>query len=377
MQLFCGNFAGNDGIMLGMFVAKYNITNSILRNIGIIDASREVILNAPLVPAWEAKFRKDAMERSVHHGTHVEGNRLTEDEVKDVLDGKEILARDRDVQEVLNYRNVLKLIDDIAAKRSLLEPYFITIETILQIHKLVTDRIVPTEVSGFFRVRQVVLRNSQTGQISYTPPPAAEVPYLVEDLINWINSDETKEIHPIIKAGIIHYELARIHPFVEGNGRTARATATMSMFLDNYDIRRLFSLEEYFDDNPMDYYVTLQAVSNQLVLDTHERDLTPWLEYFVRGVAIELYRVKERVQRISADARVKDKLGEQVQLNERQMLIMEFLHRHKKMMNKDFRKVFPDFSDDTVLRELRFLKKKGLVGKIGGTKKATYVLSGV
>lgn len=358
-----------------MFIPKYTITNSILRHIGITDASREVIMNAPLVPAWEAKFRKEAAERMIHHGTHLEGNPLTEDEVKDVLEGQEVIARDRDIQEILNYRNVLRFIDAIAAQIGAGGAYTLTIETILEIHKLTTERVLPEDVAGNLRVRQVVVRNTKTGQISYTPPPAPEVPYLLEDLVNWINSDEAKQTHPVIKAGIIHYELARIHPFTDGNGRVARAVATLVMFLDGYDIRRFFSLEEYFDDNPMDYYLTLQAVSNQLVLDTHERDLTPWLEYFVQGVAIELNRVKERVQRISVDARVKDKLGgEQLMLNERQMMIMEYLHRHKSMTNKDFRKVFPDYSDDTVLRELMFLRKKNLVKKTGGTKKATYVL---
>lgn len=355
-----------------MFVAKYVVTNSILKDIGIIDASREVIINAPLIPAWEAKFRKEALERTVHHATHLEGNKLSEEEVQDVLDGREIVARDRDVWEVINYRNVLKFIDTIAA--SVGPNYLLTLETILEIHRLVTDRLILKESSGKFRTSQVVVRNSQTGIISYTPPPAAEVPFLMEDLLNWINSDQTRQLHPVIKAGIVHYELSRIHPFVEGNGRCARAVATLLMFLDGYDIRKLFSLEEYFDDNPLQYYETLQAVSNQLVMDTHERDLTPWLEYFTRGVAIEFNRVKERVRRISADARVKDQLGEQVELNERQMLIMEYLHRHKYMMNRDFRKIFPDFSDDTVLRELKFLKQKGLVKKVGGTKKATYVL---
>ncbi len=357
-----------------MFIANYKVSNKTLKNVGVIDAAREVVLNAPLIPAWEAKFKKEAVERSVHHGTHLEGNRLSEEEVKDVLDGKDVLARDRDIQEVINYRNVLKFIDSIASKIGPGKPYILTLETILEIHRITTDKILPTESSGEFRVRQVVIRNSQTGQVSFTPPPAVEVPYLVEDLVNWINNEDTKEMHPVIKAGIIHYELSRIHPFVDGNGRTARAVATLVMFLDGYDIRKFFSLEEYFDDNPMDYYLTLQAVSNQLVLDTHERDLTPWLDYFVEGVAIELNRVKEAVKRISTDARVKDKLGEQVELNERQMIIMEYLHRHGSMMNKDFRKIFPDYSDDTVLRELKFLKKKGLIKKMGGTKKASYVL---
>ena len=133
-------------------------------------------------------------------------------------------------------------------------------------------------------------------------------------------------------------------------------------------------MEEYFDANPMNYYTTLQAVSNQLVLDSYERDLTPWVDYFIEGVAIELNKIKERVRRISLDSHVKDRLGEQVELNERQMLIMEFLHRHKRMQNKDFRKIFPDYSDDTVLREIKFLKQKGLVKKQGGTKNAVYML---
>lgn len=357
-----------------MFVPTYKINHQILRNIGIIDASREVILNSPLIPAWEAKFRKEALERTVHHGTHLEGNKLSEEEVQNVLDGKEIFARDRDVQEVLNYRNVLKFIDEIATQIGIGKPYILTLETILEMHRLTTEKIIPIEVSGKFRSSQVIVRNTQTGQVSYTPPVAAEVSYLVEDLVNWVNEEETKEMHPVIKAGIIHYELARVHPFVDGNGRVARAVATLVMFLDGYDIRKLFSLEEYFDSNPMDYYLTLQAVSNQLVMDVHERDLTPWLDYFVQGVAIELNKIKERVRRISLDSKVKDKLGEQVQLNERQMMIMEYLHRHKAMMNKDFRKIFPNYSDDTVLREIKFLKQKGLVRKQGGTKKATYVL---
>ena len=357
-----------------MFIPKYTITNQILKNVGRVDAAREIVMSAPLIPVWEAKFRKEAMERTIHHGTHLEGNPLELEEVKDVLDGQEVVARDRDVQEIINYRNVLKFIDEVSAQIGSGGNYTFTIETILEIHKLTTEKIMPPESSGKFRIRQVVIKNTKTGQVSYTPPPAVEVPYLVEDLVNWINSDEGKNTHPVIRAGIIHYELARIHPFSDGNGRVARSVATLVMFLDNYDIRKFFSFEEYFDENPMQYYLTLQAVSNQLVLDTHERDLTPWLEYFVEGVAIELNRVKEKVQRISVDAAVKDKLGGQVMLNERQMLIMEYLHRHKAMSNKDFRKIFPDHSDDTVLRELKFLRQKGLVKKSGGTKKATYVL---
>src|SRR4030067_1409834 len=94
-----------------MFVPKFTITNKILKDIGNVEASKEIIENAPLVPAYEAKFRQEAIIRTVHHGTHIEGNALDSGEVRDVLDGKDVSAKDRDIQEILNYRNVLKYID--------------------------------------------------------------------------------------------------------------------------------------------------------------------------------------------------------------------------------------------------------------------------
>lgn len=357
-----------------MFVAKYSITNKILKDIGIIDAAKEIIMTSLLVPGWEAKFKKEAVISTVYHSTHLEGNTLSEEDVQDILDGKEISARQKEIQEVVNLWNVMKFIDQITDQIGPGRLYMFTLETILEIHRLTTVHIVSSEQAGTFRGRQVVIKNSRTGEISYTPPPAPEVPFLVEDLVNWVNTDETREMHPVIKAAIIHYELSRIHPFVEGNGRVARAVAMLVMYLDGYDLHRFFSLDEYFDDDPMQYYITLQSVSNQFVMDVHERDLTPWIEYFVTGMAMELTKVKGKVKRISTDSRVKDTLGDQVQLNERQMIIMDYLHRHESMQNKDFRKIFPDYSDDTVLRELKFLKQKGLIKKVGGTKKASYVL---
>src|SRR3989344_2028765 len=96
-----------------MYNPTFIITNKILKDIGKIEASKEIIENAPLVPAYEAKFRQEAVIRTVHHGTHIEGNPLDSGEVRDVLEGIEIAAKDRDIQEILNYRNVLKFIDKI------------------------------------------------------------------------------------------------------------------------------------------------------------------------------------------------------------------------------------------------------------------------
>src|SRR3990167_11193131 len=99
-----------------MYAPRFQITNTILKNIGIIEAAREVVENSPIVPSYEKQFQTDAIIRTVHHGTHIEGNDLTLIQTKKVLEGEQVFGRDRDVQEVINYRNVVKLIDELSNK---------------------------------------------------------------------------------------------------------------------------------------------------------------------------------------------------------------------------------------------------------------------
>jgi Fic family protein len=347
-----------------MYSPKFSITNSILKNIGRIEASKEIIENAPLVPAYEAKFRQEAIIRTVHHGTHIEGNGLDTGEVAAVLEGQEIEARDRDIQEVLNYRQVLKYIEK--KQKQLGE------KDLLAVHKLTVDKILKLEQAGKYRETQVVVKNSKTGEVSFKPPEAKDVPKMCRDFFVWLSSVKSEDYHPVIAAGIVHYVLAFIHPFVDGNGRTARALATMVLFARGYDIKKFFSLEEYFDRNAKKYYATLQEVSNQKA-DLAEKDLTVWLEYFCEGLAEELARIKERVQKLSLDLRLKGRTG-QIALSERQLKLVEYIETWGSVSNKQWRSLLRDYSDDTILRDLKDLAKKGLIKKKGSTKGAVYVL---
>src|SRR3984885_14619027 len=100
-----------------MYSPKYIINNAILKNIGIVEAAREVIDHAPLLPYYEKEFQKDAMIRSVHHGTHIEGNELNLDQAEKVIEGQEVVARQRDIQEVINYRSVMEFIEESGSKK--------------------------------------------------------------------------------------------------------------------------------------------------------------------------------------------------------------------------------------------------------------------
>jgi Fic family protein len=345
-----------------MYSPGFSITNKLLSTIGTIEAAKEVIENAPLVPAWEAKFREEAIVRTVHHGTHIEGNDLNYTEAEKVLSGATIVGRERDIQEVLNYRNVMKYIGSFDKPE-------LTEESIKHIHALTTDKIMPEEVTGEYRKTQVVVKNSQTGEITFRPPPAVELPYLIADFLLWFNSVKNSDIHPAMKAGITHYELVRIHPFLDGNGRVARSIATLCLFREGYDIKRFFSLEEYYDREPMRYYDALQSVGKS------EGNLTPWLEYFTEGIAIELTRIKDKVKGLSTDLKLKKSLGgQQMALSERQIKIVEYIQDNSFLQNKAFFELFPNVSEDTVLRELKDLIVKGILTKQGSTKGVRYVL---
>lgn len=344
-----------------MYRPDFSITNKILKYIGEIEAAKEIIEHAPLLPYWEKKFQDEAMLRTTHHGTHIEGNELSLSQVQKVLDGEQIVARDRDVQEVINYR---KVVEYIGNKKDV--P--IDEGTVFDLHKLTVANMLDGSVSGHYREKEVVIRNSITGEVSFRPPHAVEVEWQMKDLIEFITTE--KEIHPVLKAGIVHYEFVRVHPFLDGNGRVGRALSMLVLFSDGYDIREFFSLEEHFDRNAEEYYRSLQSVA------THNGDVTIWLEYFTQCLAIELSKIKEKIERISVDSKMKEKLGgTPVMLSDRQLKIIEYIQEIGYLENKVFPSLFPDVSEDTSLREVQDLVRKGIIVKKGKTKGVKYLMS--
>lgn len=347
-----------------MYKPKYSITNKILKNIGSIEASKEIIDHAPLLPYFEKEFREEAALRSVHHGTHIEGNELNLTQAEKVLQGRDVTARDRDIQEVINYRKVLDYISSMEKK------VLINEEIIKKIHSVTVDKILDASQQGIYRKTQVVVKNSHTGEVSFRPPMAVAVPFQIKELLGFIESSGDLDVHPVLESGIVHFEFVRIHPFLDGNGRVARAFATLILYLKDYDIRKFFSLEEYFDKDASQYYEALQSV------DKNDGDLTTWLEYFTFGLSVELSKIREKVESISIDARLKEKLGgKPILLSPRQLKIIEYIQKIGYLQNQAFESLFPMISEDTILNELKGLLNAGIVKKHGVTKGAKYIMA--
>jgi len=201
-----------------MFHPNFTRTDRIINYIAKIAAAREVILNAAILPQREMKLRKDAILKMAHHSTSIEGNPLSIEEVSALIRGEDVAAREVDKKEVLNYIRVLEYIDDLGEKG--LDR--ITEKNILEIHRLNTLGILQKDQCGKYRKVPVVVANNATGEVIFRPPGVEKVPEQMKEFVLWLNDIESREMHPVLVAGVAHYEFVRIHPFVDGNGRTAR-----------------------------------------------------------------------------------------------------------------------------------------------------------
>ncbi|KAF0133194.1 MAG: hypothetical protein FD145_1395 [Candidatus Saganbacteria bacterium] len=344
-----------------LFKPKYVITDKILNNLTAIAAAREVIEQASLIPQWEVKLRRQALLQNTHSSTAIEGNKLTLNQVQDLSQGKEVLAAQKDKQEVLNYINALEKIPDFASLGK------ISVRTLLEIHKIITTKTLDNSSdSGALRNRQVYVGKHVF--LVYMPPETSKVPELVNEFIAWLNLMLGKKdiINPVLLAGIAHYEIARIHPFVDGNGRSARLLATLILYLSGFDHRRIFALDDYYDRDRQGYYAALGTV------DKETRDITKWLEYFTEGVAFSVNVAKEAVLRLGA----KSKRGSspQVALTPKQMKIIEHINKYGKVTNRELQTIF-NISAQAVHKELSKLVKMKVIKSQGQGRSILYILA--
>jgi Fic family protein len=228
-----------------------------------------------------------------YYSTAIEGNRLTQEQVSKVLDQRQHFAgRERDEREVLGYYAALEKVEQFAAGKN---P--VTEQQIKLLHPLVMNggstRGKPTP----YRDGQNVIRDSRSNRIVYMPPEAKDVPALMKEMVAWISAPAAQDVPCPIRAGIAHYQFATIHPYYDGNGRTVRLLTTLILHLGGYDLKGLYSLEEYYARNLFAYYQALTVgPSHNYYGGRAESDLTPWVDYFCKGVAESFQSVKKQAQ---------------------------------------------------------------------------------
>lgn len=335
-----------------VYSPHFEITLRLLNLIAEIAAVGELIVSSAILPLWEIQLKREALLRMAHHSTAIEGNPLNERQVAGLFEGSDIAAREKDKREVLNYMNTLRLIDQMK------EP--LGLDILLQIHASLMQGLLAIEVCGKVRQEPVAVVDHR-GHIVFQTPPPEEVPVLLEDFLAWLNGP-SKDFHPVIVSSIAHYELVRIHPFLDGNGRTARALATLILYLRGFDTRRFFSLDEYYNTDLPSYYAALAQADRT-------GDLSGWLEYVAEGVAISMKRVREAIREFSLDDRLRQSKG-QIYLDERQMAILRAISEKGRLRIAEVQSMF-GISREMANRLLDPLLENRLILR-AGLGRATY-----
>jgi len=334
------------------FSSQFKITNAITAALTRIERARGFLEAARLSEEWIAGTQKRALVLEAHHTTHIEGTHLTLEQSERILAGQRVRgARPDDTRELLNYRKAFELVSEYLSSG---DP--ITEGLIREIHKrLVQDVRGDQALPGQYRNVQNYIVNSRTGERIYTPPPPLEVPQLMTDLVAWLQKDT--EIHPVVIAGVAHFQLVHIHPFVDGNGRTARLLSTLFLYKTGYDFKRLFTISEYYDRDRPGYYQALQSVRE------HGMDMTLWLEYFIEGLATQMREVQvtaEHVMRSDAILARARRKG----LKDRTVGLLGYLLAVGKATVAECELALKA-NRRTIQRDLKLLVEKSLVREVG------------
>ena len=302
-----------------MFILiKVTLTNEILRRILSIDENRISLNSIELPIITTNRLRKNSKKKSSYASNKIEGNPLTEKQADEAIEKDEHRHFLKPEQEIRNYFLALNLLEEKIKQK---EPF--SKKMILEVQALVEkgaskDKIGirgPMPPGMLFAVY-----DSATGRADYIPPEYSEIPELLDELVNYVN---TTDDHPLIIAAIVHYQLVTIHPFEDGNGRTARLMSGYILDYYGYGFNGIGSLEEYFAYDSNEYYNSLQMGLPPLYYLGRENPPHPeiWINYFLRMV--ELY--SKKAYEVSIDAQEDDLDGSLSYLSMKEKELLAFL----------------------------------------------------
>ena len=273
------------------------------------------------------ELRRKSRIRSIHSSLTIENNQLSLFQVEDVINGKMVVGEQKDIQEVKNAYNAYEQINKI-------NPY--SVEDLKKIHGILTF-LVEKDAGKFRNHGEGVFDNDV---LIFMAPPANLVPELMDNLFTWLNENKGK-INPLILSCVFHYEFVFIHPFHDGNGRTARLWQTA--ILANWEKAFTYlPIESMIKKNQEEYYTAIQNCNN-------EGNSTEFIEFMLK-------MIDSTIDEMNNSKEMKDK--SMLLLSESELKVLECIKRNVIIGAKDIIEQ-TELSDSTVRRVLRkFLQDK-------------------
>ncbi|HEX9268535.1 MAG TPA: Fic family protein [Candidatus Limnocylindria bacterium] len=256
---------------------------------------RWLFANLGLDPRYREWFRHRAWVRTIHGTTRIEGNSLNDLEVEEVLEQLP-RTRSKDALEVLGTRSALAFVDEIAA-----DPEVAVDERVIrEIQKRVIDDIDPMLRPGEFRTGENRVADAE-GNVIFTTALSGDVPDVMHRFGGWLR-DGAGDQHVAVAAALAHLELVAIHPFYDGNGRTARALSRLLLAQHGFALDGLVSLDAYLDLQRRDYFAAIRSSLGTSY--TRGYDATPFVGYYLGAIKGAAEHVLSRVKGTSELLRV-------------------------------------------------------------------------
>jgi Fic family protein len=289
-----------------MFKPEYRISDYFLSLIEkITELQTEIKKSHILLPSL-LQLQKEAFNQNVHSSTSIEGNQLSLNQVAALNENKDVKADARQKLEVANHIRALRWVTNHTEKK-------INERDLLHLHRLITHGLMDESKCGKYRKIQNYIVDGR-GIVVYQPPDAQEVPKLIHELLEWVNQE--KETNAVISSAIFHHQIVTIHPFIDGNGRIARAASLWLLYQKKYDPFHIVALDKYFANDRNKYYLKIQQVRDL------DYDFTYWLDYVAQGVLESMENAMGRVYRLAISP------NEEITLSAKQEELINFIKQN-------------------------------------------------
>lgn len=300
---------------------KVTLSNDMLRSITMIERNLAISGTVRLPVVLSNKLRKNSRKKSSYASNRIEGNPLSEEQAEHAIDSDPHRHFLRPEQEIRNYYLALEFLEEKVRQK---EPF--SEKLLLKVQALV-EKGASKEKIGLRKAMPpgvlFAVYDASTGAPEYIPPEHTDVPELLRELTDYVC---TTDDHPLIVAAVVHYQLVTIHPFEDGNGRTARLMSGYILDYYGYGFGGIGSLEEYFAYDVDEYYRSLQMGLPALYYEGRNEPPEPeiWICYFLRMV--ELYSA--RVCDIVTSAAKQDIQASLSHLKPKEKELLSYLIKH-------------------------------------------------
>jgi len=346
------------------------LTNEILKKIVEIEENRVLLDLKPLPSNTQNRLRRNSMKKSSYASNLIEGNPLTEQQADDAIESDPHKHFLKPEIEIRNYFKALEYLEKMKQRQ---EPF--SLQMILDVQAIVEKGASKEKIGLRGPMPPGVLfavYDTETGEPEYIPPEYSEIPSLLNELVEYVKSTDD---HPLIIAAVVHYQLVTIHPFEDGNGRTARLLSGYILDLYGYGFAGIGSLEEYFAYDPDEYCKSLQMGLPALYYSGRDNPPYPeiWVNYFLRMMVLYAKKVLE-VSSGASDSAISASVSH-LKKRERGFLLFILENHYEQFTPKEISEVL-SITNRTVINRCAALSEYGfLIPDLSKQRIRSYSLS--